>query len=390
MGASESVQSLLEQNRLDDFKALLSRPGMDVNAGLTSPALYVAVECDCVEAVRWLLAQPGVDVNRDGGPPMFRQSPLFLAVHNGNCEITAALLAHPEINVNKGYYSTPLLHAIERNHGNLVAALLQHPRVDPNYGFGMDPLTKALACGNSEALKLLLEHPATKVSERCPQLLLFALRSCCSDLLQALVRHPQVKLDEPFVDPSTPKDPPQTALFSALLLLQRERHAASSPLSQPESSVGTGGYWVPDMVMAQPVDTNGDELDRNSLHSIPEQWRGSSEEVLPEPVRQSGSRFRIQQLKEMIGILLSSASLDPNKGRAGQTPLHFAAQQGWVDVVKLLLQHPRTDVGIADAAGHTACDVARLWGNTAVVKELELAMALVPSTQPAFECGLLC
>jgi len=46
------------------------------------------------------------------------------------------------------------------------------------------------------------------------------------------------------------------------------------------------------------------------------------------------------------------------KFQNGFTPLHIAAQEGQVEIVKLLIEHPDCDINARSESGKTALDVA--------------------------------
>eukprot|EP00993_Chasmostoma_nieuportense_P002037 NODE_2869_length_1076_cov_32.737619_g2737_i0.p1 GENE.NODE_2869_length_1076_cov_32.737619_g2737_i0~~NODE_2869_length_1076_cov_32.737619_g2737_i0.p1 ORF type:complete len:315 (+),score=88.42 NODE_2869_length_1076_cov_32.737619_g2737_i0:77-1021(+) len=217
MGVAHSLEHLVVHTELEELAAHTTNE--NVNACYFNPLLYTAVWHRNVAVVRWLIDNfPTVDINQDGGPPLFRQSPLYLAVSNDSLEIATALLQHPEIDPNKGLYGTPLLKAIATHNLRMVELLLAFPRVSPNVGFGYTPLTKAIYCRNTAALEQLLQHSDLRLSNRSGELLFYALNTTALPLLGLLLSHPQIELNIVFVDPEHRQQPPCHPLAKAMQL----------------------------------------------------------------------------------------------------------------------------------------------------------------------------
>eukprot|EP00667_Euglena_gracilis_P013059 EG_transcript_13446 len=339
MGATESLQTLIEENRLPELQALLAQPGCDVNAGFQNPPLYLAIACNNVEAVRFLLTLPQLDVNKDGGPPLFRQGPLYLAVHNGNHRIAELLLAHPDVDVNKGYYGTPLLRCIEKGDLRMLKLLLEQPRLDVNYAFGTTPLAKCLAYRNVEALKLLLGHPRVRVAAVSGDLLLFALTTYALDLLALLVQHRETDPNVVVADPANPHLPPGTPLYRAILQYV-------SVLKYGDTrEAREGKFWEPDLGDAPCCPDN--PLQRSNRYELYDEVARLAS--VPNAVPGAVDDGKAVQCRAMIELLLSCPNCDPNRGSEPVTPLHLCAHHGLADITALLLQyHPEVDLTLRD------------------------------------------
>ncbi|MDJ0651813.1 MAG: ankyrin repeat domain-containing protein [Simkaniaceae bacterium] len=110
------------------------------------------------------LISNGVDVNATNKAG---ETPLVIAVSNGNYEATELLLKTKGINVNqttRGF--TPLHLAVVNEFTPLVKLLLNHPEVNPNFGTadGATPLHFAAMTGLREEAKLLIDDPRTDVN----------------------------------------------------------------------------------------------------------------------------------------------------------------------------------------------------------------------------------
>lgn len=115
------------------------------------------------ELVDFLISN-GVDVNATNEAG---ETPLVIAVSNGNYEATELLLKAKGIKVNqttKGF--TPLHLAVINEFIPLVKLLLNHPEINPNFGTadGATPLHFAAMMGLKEEAKLLIDNPRTDIN----------------------------------------------------------------------------------------------------------------------------------------------------------------------------------------------------------------------------------
>ena len=120
-----------------------------------------------IEAVRRLLAAPGIDVNKANKD---RETPLSSASSYGYTEVVKLLLAAPGIDVNKAakYDWTPLSWASYEGHTEVVKLLLAAPGIDVNQAGknGKTPLYWAsYKLGHTEVVKLLLAAPGIDVNQ---------------------------------------------------------------------------------------------------------------------------------------------------------------------------------------------------------------------------------
>lgn len=110
------------------------------------------------------LISNGVDVNATNE---VGETPLIVAVSNGNYEATELLMKAKGIKVNqttKGF--TPLHLAVINEFIPLVKLLLSHPETNPNFGTadGATPLHFAAMMGLKEEAKLLIADPRTDIN----------------------------------------------------------------------------------------------------------------------------------------------------------------------------------------------------------------------------------
>ena len=135
--------------------------------------LLIACKNGHAEAVKLLLAQDGIEINKENSDG---ETPLFMACFYGHAEAVKLLLAHPGIDINiassKG--TTPLVMACQKGHVEAVKLLLAHPGIEINKASpdGFTPLH--IACRSLATLenKMLFDvllnnkaDPALKNSE---------------------------------------------------------------------------------------------------------------------------------------------------------------------------------------------------------------------------------
>ena len=140
---------------------------------LREQPLLLASQYGHMHIVRALLAAPQIDVNKacttDG------TTPLLFAAQNGNIHIVQALLAAPQIDVNKALTTdgaTPLLLASQNGHLNVVQALLvQNAELEKTCKDGCTALLAASQNGHLEVVQALLQAGAKTsipANEACP------------------------------------------------------------------------------------------------------------------------------------------------------------------------------------------------------------------------------
>ena len=169
---------------LETVKLLKEHAKIDVNRGDNVFPLYMASEKGNLEMVKLLLSDPRIDVNKQthlGGNSalstacenghsevmkLLLSQPKINALQfyswSGNLEEVAALMADPEIDVNRidSNSETALSSASKVGRSETVRVLLGHPNIDVNRedNVGETPLFKASENGHSDTVKLLIDH----------------------------------------------------------------------------------------------------------------------------------------------------------------------------------------------------------------------------------------
>jgi serine/threonine-protein phosphatase 6 regulatory ankyrin repeat subunit B len=143
---------------------ILATRGVDVNHATRQmpTALFEACLSGHTDVMRRLLAHPDINVNKGDVRDNGATPPLFIACMQGRLEAARLLLQHHDIRVNVGcaHIGTPLCIACINRHADVVRLLLAHPDTQVNMGRRMGaPLDWACENGYTDLVRLLLAHP---------------------------------------------------------------------------------------------------------------------------------------------------------------------------------------------------------------------------------------
>ena len=157
-----------------------------------------AVENDFVEAMQRVLELPNVDPNHGG--------PLHAATTRGDVAALRALCSHPRVAVNAftpAHGTTALCQAIITGAEDAFCFLLAHPRIDVNRGFLFTPLQLCVLHHRLSFARLLLSRPAVHVNKAgcatAPPLWM-ALEAEQRDMAALLLRDGRVMVEEDLID----------------------------------------------------------------------------------------------------------------------------------------------------------------------------------------------
>ena len=142
---------------------LLSMDTIDVNkeSNIGMNALCYACKGGHVAIVRLLIQVPDIDVNKN--------NPLVMASKGGSGSVVDLLLAVPQIDVNQvSGKRTPLIVAVKKGRHDVVRSLLAHSeiRVNDTNEDHESPLSRAVKKGDLEIVKMLLKRNDTDVMRR--------------------------------------------------------------------------------------------------------------------------------------------------------------------------------------------------------------------------------
>ena len=193
-----SLAQACVNDRQDVVKLFLADQRTDVNL---SNCLFFSIVKGHTDIRNLLLQNPHTDVNLISLNGM---SPILWSVHEHDSESFDALLAHPRIDLNQGYFEDRTLLDLCIQYQPILIKILSDPRVDivdvnKKNMFGETPFFRAINENIDQAVKLLMNDPRTDVNEKSldgSSPILMSVRNnhylfCCK-----LLRHPRIDLDQ--------------------------------------------------------------------------------------------------------------------------------------------------------------------------------------------------
>ncbi|CAH0018796.1 unnamed protein product [Clonostachys rhizophaga] len=333
--------------------------------------LCAAAGLGSAAVVRMLLQRRDID-------PNFRAqeshtTPLSLAVLRGHSEVVGLLLEREDIDPNIPARDwRPLERAVHKGHEAIVRLLLMRQDLNPNlHETPFTPLGAAARLGMKNIVRMLLERPDTNPNLGHPD-------SGHTPLRLAIIRHwPHVVrelLQRKDVDPN------QTGIHAYIVIeppLQRE-------LEQPP--------FAPVIYAISVGSTDGlRQLLSHENINANEHHEGQTPLIMAVQSR----------LTDMVRVLLEHPNIDVNKaatcesyhdevhirtaesttwsytptlvqaGGPGPTPLFIACRKGYLEVVSLLIEHPRINLKMSDDRSRTALWWAAWGGNPEVFTLLQ-------------------
>lgn len=240
--------------------------------------------------------------------------PLIMAIQKGQTAILEKLLAQKTMDPNQALHEgvTPLILAVQNKDIASIKLLLAHPAVDPNQAekTGMTPLYLAAENGLSAIVKLLLEKGAD------PHLV---AENGNSPLFMA-AKHGHLRCAELLLAYGT--DPDQ---------------------AMPLVVAAQNGYFrIMELLLAKGANPNLDKKGYTALFAA------------------------VQNGHVKIAKFLLSKGSDPNQAHS----LVVAAQNGLLNIVKLLLAQKDIEVDKPHSSGYTALYLAIQNGHASIVEQL--------------------
>lgn len=352
-----------QSRTIEVFRLYVEYLGKDFTARVQQKFAWAAVRFGETAMVVDLLARPDFDIN---GVNVRGDTLLHHAVRHGNMEVWNLLLASEKIDLNScdGISRRPIHIAAFEGRLEIMEILLNDKRVDVTIGErdGENALHLAARRGYAEIVNLLLKHNG---------LVLVSKQTAWGNTpLTLAAQHGhlnvvQILLDQESIDPSCADIDGQLPLHKA----------------------AANGYWdIVDLLLChaghpKPSEIHVDKLQEHKrkdmlevverLLSVPAFQNVNSTKYLGQSLLHRSIRNQDYRLTK---FLLAREDIDVNskypiwKG----TPLHFAAHDGKVEGVKLLLQHKGIDINARVSHGITALKVAK-WYNRQEVVDLLLS-----------------
>ena len=302
-------------------KSILSCPKLNVNItdnkGRT--ALHYATE-KCNLCLTVLLSHPSIDVNiptKDG------KTAMYLAVDNNNMDAIMCLLSQQSININAGPKDdTPIVLASRKNYNNILSILISSGKAKMDMKEHVGLLMDAVRAGNVPVVSAMLLSPSIgPVLEQKNQELLRSAKDSKAQMLMLIFAHLTLS-DEviiPLINEAIVKRNMQ--LIYACLMIGKIDINYRNEKTNPPLIVATGSnniYAVTLLLKFPQIDVN--------VHSI--SWPGF-------------------------------------------TPLHYAAQNGSVEIAKLLLSMPGIDKKVKSTNEKTPLAVAEDNNKKEIIKLLK-------------------
>ncbi len=351
--------------QLETIKLLLASPGIDVNRkdeyGRTP--FTCAVAANRKEIVQFLLSVPKIQIGN--------YSELELAIFKGDTAAVKRLLAEQKQDINKktilqngenSTNGTPLIYAAGLGHLDIVKLLLNQPNIDINIvdSGGLSALSAAAMRGHTEIMKLLLQAPGIIIDS--------SNNNADSALLQAAenghIQAVKLLLDTPGVNFFATKTNRNYLVQDALMLAAGNGHSEIVSLL----------INIPGMV---------DKFVEGAFEQAIKKKHAECVKILLSTHKINVNKdfsFDLTPLRwaaeydyyEVVKVLLEVPGIDVNKGcgYGCDTPLIAAARNGSTESVKLLMKHPRIEINKTNNYGERPLYLAVFNGCTEVVKVL--------------------
>lgn len=320
----------VSKGKTDVVRVLLAAPGIDTDAVCAAVGgnyLHIAAAAGLTDVVDEAIKR-GDALN---GMTDSDKTLLHLAARHGHTDVVKLLLAAPgvDVNVQDEWDLTPLCLAAEAGHIEVVKLLLAMPGINVNNptSFANTPIFLAKRGGHQAVVDLLMNTPGVDVDA-------FKRRQNAMDVLRAFGVFPQDYMERMAVAARTGNLEVVKLLLAAGCNPNYSRFPEYMPLYQAALN---GHTEVVRALLATPeirVINACREAEWTELHLV----------------SAAGLTDKVEDLIRFGGV--------NEKSKLGETPLHLAAKNGHVEVVKLLLANEKIDVNVVDYIGFTPLSVA--------------------------------
>lgn len=348
----ETIQALFNSEQKVDVNLCVSKTG--------KTPLHAATWAGRSDIVKFLLRAKNVvsEINPD---PVDEDgvNPLFIAAQNGSTEIVRLLLDTKKVDPNRAlplWNITPLCKAILTRHFDIAKLLLQSDKIeaDAETKEGASPLYYATHEGYVELVKLLLDSgkvDPNKSYQGCTPLLI-AILNKKPEIAKLILQYDDLDLDKA-------NDAGATPLYAAVQEGYTElvKLLLDSKKVDPNKSYHTYTPLLKAILKKKPeiakliLEYEDLDLDKASDSGLTPLYAAAQEGYT-----------------ELVKVLMDSGKVDPNKTFKHHTPLLNALLNGRLETVKLLLEYGNVDPNIANDEGVTPLHVAAQEGYTEFVK----------------------
>ncbi|CAI6098765.1 unnamed protein product [Clonostachys chloroleuca] len=370
LGSASVVRMLLQRSDID--------PNFRAQEKHTTPLSLAVLRCH-IEVVRLLLEREDIDPNI----PSRDWRPLERAVHKGHEAIVRLLLTRQDLNPNLHETPfTPLGAAARLGMKSIVRMLLERPDTDPNLGHpdsGHTPLRLAIIRHWPHVVRELLQRK--DVDPNQPGVHAFIVSEL--PLRRELEQRPFV----PVIDAvSVGSTDGLRQLLSRENINANEHHEGQTPLIMAVQSRRIDMVRV--LLEHPSIDVNQtgkcesyhDEVHIRTAEST--SWSYTPTLVVgngpgPIPLFIACRKGYL----EVVSLLIQHPRINLKMGDdRSRTALWWAAWGGNPDVITLLLKHCREHINTPDFEGWAALHVAVNWGHGAILDMLMACAELDPNT----------
>jgi ankyrin repeat protein len=315
---SQLVQTLLCQNRFD-INAIITKEGYTL--------LYMAASQGSLDITK-MLVENNANINMKAGKDANYGSPLYIATISGHHHIVSYLLGLREIEIETKDINgrTPLVAAANCRHLGSIVSLLLENGANPNAqdAANFTPLHIAVFHGFEEIVVALIKHEKTDVNSTTKDLRTPLHLACMfghSIIVRDLLNSNKICINQIDITGYTPFFWACKNSFSIILALLLERG-----------------------------DLNVELRGINTYTPLME-------------VVNNGQLFLTRSLLKK--------GADPNaQTNIGFGPLHFAAEKGYVDIIKPLMNNKKTDINLKNDNLRTPLHIACINGQYESILQL--------------------
>jgi ankyrin repeat protein len=317
--SEDAAYYLVQSGNLQTIEAFIRHYGQRVIDQGRQPMLHMAAQVKNPAVLRLLLGYKGLKINEKD---LYGRAAIHIVAKIGNTEILRLLLAYPGLDVNmlqttKIYRESPLNIAIRFGHEGVVRALLAHEGIE-----------FAEACSWPKEIWQCMRYHRHRIG----QILLEDDRVQNNDavcpLLLATVKGEEDEVIELLQQDAEASDPAKYYLAPLNWAIALGHSTIAKRLmDDPATDVNRGTGSLPIEVAA----ATGDLRTLQALLDHPR-----IKTIMEKTVYEAVKGGHISTLE----LLLSRSTITPNISN----PLLVAAQRGSVEMVKMLLDCPRTDV----------------------------------------------